>query len=87
MPFTDGGIETVGLQIERGLAEYVGFGLLVGPETVDADNNSLGPAVVVPTRAQTTSADRANRTLSGVTFTANYAGAVHRTTIRGTVSV
>ena len=54
MPFTDGGIESVGLQIEKALVEYVDFGLLVGADTVDANNNSLGPNVVVPTRAETT---------------------------------
>ena len=79
MPFTDGGIESVGLQVEQALNEYVTFGLLVGADTVDADNNSLGPNVVVPTRAETSAADRAQRTLNGITFTANYAGAVHRT--------
>ena len=87
VPFTDGGIESVGLQVEQALNEYVTFGLLVGADTVDADNNSLGPNVVVPTRAETSAADRAQRTLNGITFTANYAGAVHRTTIRGRIEV
>ena len=87
MPFTDGGIETVGLQVERALQEYVDFGLLVGTDVVDDNENSLGPSVVVPTRAETTAADRSKRELNGLTFTANYAGAVHRATINGTVSV
>ena len=87
VPFTDGGIESVGLQVERALNEYVNYGLLVGPEVLDDNDVSLGPNVIVPTRAQTRAADRAQRVLNDVTFTANYAGAVHKTTIMGTVSV
>lgn len=87
VPFTDAGIETVGLQVERALNEYVNYGLLVGPEVTDDNDESLGPQVTVPTRAQTSASDRAKRQLNNVTFTANYAGAVHRTTIMGTVSV
>lgn len=87
VPFTDGGIESVGLQVERGLQEYVDFGLLVGTETLDENDVSLGPNVIVPTRAETTAADRARRELKGLRFTANYAGAVHRVVINGTVSV
>ena len=87
IPFTDGGIESVGLQVERALNEYVNYGLLVGPEVLDDNDVSLGPNVIVPTRAQTRASDRAQRVLNDVTFTANYAGAVHKTTIMGTVSV
>ena len=87
VPFTDGGIESVGLQVERALNEYVGFGLLVGAEVTDENGDSLGPSVEVPTRAETSAADRAQRVLNGITFSANYAGAVHKTTIRGTIEV
>ena len=87
MPFTDGGIESVGLRVERALNEYVDHGLLVGPDNVDANDISLGPNVVVPRRADTTASDRSERVLNGITFSANYAGAVHRTTIRGSVNI
>ena len=87
VPFTDAGIETVGLQVERALNEYVNYGLLVGPEVTDDNDESLGPQVTVPTRSQTSASDRAKRELTNVTFTANYAGAVHKATIMGTVSV
>ena len=87
VPFTDAGIESVGLQVERALNEYVNSGLLVGADNVDANENSLGPNVIVPTRAETSEADRSQRILNGITFSANYAGAVHRTNIRGRISV
>ena len=87
VPFTDGGIESVGLQLERALSEYVDYGLLVGIDSVDSDGNSLGPAVTVPTRAETSASDRSKRELNGITFTANYAGAIHKTTINGTISI
>ena len=87
VPYTDGGLDLVGLQLEQALAEYVTIGLLVGPDVLDANGDSLGPVVTVPTRAETTAADRAAREVRNITFRANYAGAVHKVTIQGTVSV
>ena len=87
VPYTDGGIEVIGLQIERALDEYVEVGLLVGSDVLDENEQSLGPVVTVPTRAETTAAERSSREVNNITFSASYAGAVHKVTINGTVSV
>jgi len=79
VPYDDGGIESVGLQIEDVLSRAVDRTILVGGED--------GPLVTVPKRSETTKADRANRFLRDVKFTGFYAGAIHKTQIDGTLSV
>lgn len=79
VPYTDGGIESIGLQVEEVLDRAVDRLILVGGED--------GPIVTVPKRSETTKADRAARFLRDVTFTGNYAGAIHKVQIDGTLSV
>lgn len=87
VPYDDGGIESVGLQVEDVLGRAVDRQILVGPSNLDAEGNSLGPVVTVPKRSETTKADRASRFLRDVKFTGNYAGAIHKVQIDGTLSV
>jgi hypothetical protein len=79
VPYTDGGIESIGLQVEEVLDRAVDRLILVGGED--------GPVVTVPKRSETTKADRAARFLRDVKFTGNYAGAIHKVQIDGTLSV
>jgi len=79
VPYTDGGIESIGLQVEEVLDRAVDRLILVGGED--------GPIVTVPKRADTSKADRAARFLRDVKFTGNYAGAIHKVQIDGTLSV
>jgi len=87
VPYDDGGIESIGVQVEDVLDRAVDRTILVGHDNVDEDGNSLGPAVTVPRRSETTIADRAARFLRDVKFTGNYAGAIHKVQIDGTLSV
>lgn len=77
--YSDGGIETVGLQVEEVLDRAVDRTILLGGEQ--------GPVVTVPRRSETAVADRAERTLRDVTFTGFYAGAIHKVQIDGRLSV
>lgn len=79
VPYTDGGIESIGLQVEDVLDRAVDRLILVGGED--------GPVVTVPKRSETTKADRAARFLRDVRFTGFYAGAIHKVQIDGTLSV
>lgn len=77
VPFDDGGIESVGLQVEDILGQAEARTILVVGSSV----------VTVPKRSETTKADRSNRFLRDVKFTGEYAGAIHKTQIDGTLSV
>jgi len=79
VPYDDGGIESIGLQVEDVLDRAVDRTILVGGED--------GPIVTVPKRLETTKADRAARFLRDVKFTGFYAGAIHKVQIDGTLSV
>jgi hypothetical protein len=75
VPFTDDGIDTVG-------------NALRGALRADATDGIYSTfAVTTPAASAVSSADKAARSLTGVTFTATLAGAIHLTTITGTVSV
>jgi hypothetical protein len=75
VPFTDDGIDTVGNALRGALRADVTDGIY---STF---------AVTTPAASAVSSADKAARSLTGVTFTATLAGAIHITTITGTVSV
>lgn len=79
VPFTDGGIQAIGLQVEQILELGVKRQILVGGED--------GPKVTLPKRSETQAADRANRFLRDVKFSGFYAGAVHKVQIDGTLSI
>lgn len=75
VPFTDDGIDTVGNALRGALRADVTDGIY---STF---------AVTTPAASAVSSADKAARSLTGVSFTATLAGAIHVTTITGTVSV
>jgi len=77
VPFTDGGIRSLKTALDAAGARAETAGVLV-PGTFSS---------TAPTRAQTTTLDRAARTLRTLTFTGQVAGAIHKTTISGTVTV
>ncbi len=76
--FTDKGIAKVEAIIQKRLEQGVRNGLLA---PLDA------AAVVVPLVADVSAANKTARTLTGVKFTADLAGAIHNITVTGTVSV
>lgn len=76
--FTDKGIATVEAVIQKRLELGVRQGLLA---PLDAD------AVFVPLVADVSTANKTARSLTGVTFKATLAGAIHTITVTGTVSV
>lgn len=77
LPFTDSGIALVDAAIRAQLAEAVAVGGLIDGTT----------QVVVPAAVDVSSASRAARTLTGVTFQGQLAGAIHSLTIQGTLTV
>lgn len=87
VPYDNGGIEAVGLQVEDVLSQAVGRTILLSDDNLDEDGNPMGPKVTVPLRSQTTTADRANRVLNNVKFTGFYAGAINKVNIVGNLSV
>lgn len=82
VPFTDAGIQSIVAQIQGALQEAVAVGLIIGAE--DEDN---GYVVSAPRAADVSAANKAARTLPDITFRATYQGAIHKTTIVGTISV
>jgi len=79
VPFDDGGIEAIKLQVEDILAQAVTRTILRGGEDK--------PTVSAPKLSQTTAPDRAARYLRTVTFQGYYAGAIHKTQIKGSLAV
>lgn len=77
VPFTDHGIALIEGVIRSVLRAGVTVGGLVDDDVLD---------VIVPKAADVSSANKAARTLTGVTFQATLAGAVHSLTINGTVT-
>jgi hypothetical protein len=82
IPFTDPGIGIIKNAIEGVLREAANpeWNLYVLDETIPT------PSVSVPLAADVSDADKGNRLLSGVTFSALLAGAIHKVTVNGTVS-
>jgi hypothetical protein len=79
VPYSDGGIEAIVLQVENVLDQAVQRTILLGGED--------GPVVTAPRRSETEAADRAARFLRDIRFTGLYAGAIHKTQIDGTLSI
>lgn len=78
VPFTNPGISAIESLIREQLDKAIDQGVLAPepPYTVS-----------VPDVLDVDSADRANRVLTGITFEARLAGAIHSLTVRGTVTV
>lgn len=77
IPFTDSGIDAIRSTILGVMQEGIDAGLLAA---------SPKPIVSTPTAASVDSIDKSKRNLPNVTFSATLAGAIHATTISGTVS-
>jgi len=78
IPFTDGGIATIEGKVQKRLEQGVRIGGLA-PLALDA--------VTVPLAADVSTANKTARTLAGVAFKADLAGAIHNITVTGTVSI
>lgn len=78
IPYTDAGIATVEGAVKAQLQQGISVGLFAADPA---------PTVTVPKAINVSAANKAARTLTDVTFAATLAGAVHLTTINGTVSV
>lgn len=87
VPYDNGGIESVGLQVEDVLSKAVGMTILLSDDNLDEDGKGMGPKVTVPKRSETSTNDRAIRTLNNVKFTGFYAGAINKVNIVGNLSV
>jgi len=77
IPYTNQGGDILGNQIRAALTESELEGLLASASSV----------VVVPNVADIPPAKRALREFGDITFTSTYAGAVHKVTIKGSISV
>lgn len=86
VPFTDSGGQLIKQSIQAILDTAVTAGVLEGGTDPDT-GDSLDPFVTVPRVASLLAADRAARHFTGVEFQGRLAGAVHKVTVVGTVSV
>jgi len=78
IPFTDAGINQVVAAVEKTLQDGVQVGGL---------SSDPAPVVTFPRAADVSAANKAARTLPDIDFSATLAGAVHKTTITGKVTV
>ncbi len=78
IPFTDAGIALIENAVRAQLREAVGTGFLVDDENLQ---------VIVPAAADVSDANKALRHLPDVTFQGTLAGAVHKMTLAGTISL
>jgi hypothetical protein len=87
VPFTDAGIGIIEAEIRAVLVDAINSKLIAN-EPFDPDLDQNEPFIVSAPRARDVSAnDRANRFLPDVTFAARLAGAIHKTTIQGVVTI
>lgn len=85
IPFTDAGITLVVSQVASALQQGINNGLLSN----DVNNFPGGQAYLIeyPRVIDIPATDRAARRLTGIKFSAKYEGAIHFTTINGTITV
>lgn len=76
IPYTDAGVDLIGLLLKQALDEAVDVGMLAPGTT----------SVTFPKVAAIASADRAARKLSGGRFAGRLAGAIHELDINGTIT-
>lgn len=88
VPFTQKGINIVEEVVRAKLDNAIGVGLLSG-DPFDAANGIMTPYIVnFPKIEEISQQDKADRVLSGGSFQAKFAGAIHRVSIlNGTISV
>lgn len=82
VPFTDAGIEMIKGAILNPMLSWTRK-----PYEALSDADGEAPFVEAPKAAEVAEADRINRLLPDVTFSARYTGAIHATEITGTVSL
>lgn len=87
VPYTDGGIASVELQVIGALELGIRRGGIAPPEPAN-DNRTLVPSYTtsVPLAASVSQSDKSDRILRDVYFTARLAGAIHATVINGTLT-
>lgn len=86
IPYTDNGIALVEGKMIASLNRGVACGG-IAPDEYDDDGNLIpGFVTNVPSSASLTPTQKASRTLSGCTFVARIAGAIHVVDIRGTLT-
>jgi hypothetical protein len=78
VPLTDAGIA----QIEKEIRAVLDAGIKAGGFAADP-----APVITVPRASALTSADKSARRVTGITFSATLAGAIHLVSISGTVSL
>jgi hypothetical protein len=78
IPYTNAGIAIIEAEVRAQLQEAVEAGVIDGEQAI---------IVTVPKISQISVNDRANRILPAITFEAKLAGAIHKATVRGTVTV
>lgn len=87
IPMTNAGIDSIVTEIRAQLIEAQDSGL-IAPDSVDAEGNFVpGFTITSPNVNSISAADKASRTLSGISFTATLAGAVHLVRIEGNVTL
>jgi hypothetical protein len=80
IPYTQKGIDAVQVQVQSVLNDAT-----ISPNTIFSPNPA--PAATAPRVETIDAADKATRTLPNVTFAATLAGAIHKTQVRGTVTL
>ncbi len=78
IPYTDAGVAVIEAEVRAALQRAVASGILT---------NDPAPIVTVPKVATVSTANRGLRRLPDVKFSATLAGAIHKVTVAGTVSV
>ena len=78
IPYTNAGIAIIEAEVRAQLQEAVTAGVIDGEQAI---------TVTVPKISEISVTDRANRILPAITFEAKLAGAIHKATVRGTVTV
>lgn len=78
IPYTNAGIDVIKSRVSAILRQAIDNGILAADPA---------PVVTGPDVADVTTADKTNRILRDVDFTATYAGAIHKVIIQGKISV
>ena len=86
VPYTDAGIALIQNAIETSLRRGQENGGIMENEYDDDGNETVGFVVRVPAANSIPDSDKAARRLTGITFSARLAGAIHFASITGTVS-
>lgn len=85
VPFTDAGIAKIVSEVRASLERAVARSILSPDALSDTQPNPF--AVSFPAASEISDADKAARRLTGITFEAKYAGAVHAVEATGKISV